>query len=1003
MLTVVLAPTLPPLLDRLAARVAQPLPSVFHAEHVVVPARATGDWLAAELADRLGVWSGHEVYTPARLLEGLGGSATEGPDAWRLLDHLHALKDHPGFEAPRRYLDGDATGLRGVQLALRIEGLFRRYARYRPARVRTWSAGGGDGWQPALWRAAVADGADPVAAVDDFLATLRPEVLPTRISVFGVPHLAPLELALLRGVATHTDVSVFALTDTPLAGSLADLPTERIENQLRTTTLAAMQAGRRPERLDDSLRLHACHGPQREVEVLRDALLARFSADPSLQPEDVLVLAPDIDDYAPLIEGVFGTEADIGKEPGARARIPVSFADRAPLVDAPALAAFRRVLSLAGSRRPLSMLVELLDMQPVQARFGLSEAEGAQARAWVEAAAVRWGEDAHFRLRYDNPALPEHTWRWGLDRLLLGYAIEGRGARVYAGLLPVDGIEGPGAQPLGALCTFCEVLFEQLAVLEQPRAVGEWAEVLLAAFDALISSWGDGAHARAQVESLVAGLHGDQPVGLPALLCWLDPGLVLQQRHERFFGGGVTFASLRLGRAIPARVVCLLGLDHDRFPRDPAGLAFDLLEQHPEPGDLPPRDEDRLAFDAVVRAAGEHLHLSFVGQGSRDNKERPPSVLVAELLDLLGPSLAAGALIEHPMQPFSPRVFRAPAPASFSTSWHRGAQALLAGQQEQPSFFPTPLPPDGEAEIVPLAQLVRFFKNPVAHLLKVRLDLRFEEEEEAAPDREPFALDSLETWQVGEQLVLALVDGQEPEALWPVLRASGLLPMGTPGRMLFDDLLAVAQGIASTALGCGAGEPITDLDLDLAVGRHRLMGWLDGRRTGGALYVSYAKLNPKRLLPAWIKHLVATVAGVRPQRTWVVGRGAANSAGGESFDEVSEPARSLGALLALYARGACAPLPFMPQSSCGYAGAYLAGLAQTGDEQVARRWGQGKAAETWFGKTIPRIGYIPGDGEDPAVARVFDRSVLASEEFHRVALTVCCPMLGHRIPDEVAP
>ena len=738
--------------------------------------------------------------------------------------------------------------------------------------------------------------------------------------------------------------------------------------------------------------------------MLRDVLLARFSADPSLQPEDVLVLAPAIDDYAPLVDGVFGTEADVNKQPGARARIPTCFADRSPLADAPALAAFRRILSLAGSRRPFSVVAELLDAPPVQARFGFAEAEGAQLRAWLEAAAVRWGEDAHFRPRFDNPALPEHSWRWGLDRLLLGYAIEGRGSRVYADLLPVDGIEGPEAQPLGVLCSFCETLFEQLARLEQPHAVSAWPDVLLTAYDALVSSWGSWSRSRGRLEALLADLNGDQVVALPALLSWLDDGLVLQQRHERFFGGGVTFASLRVGRTIPARVVCLLGLDHDRFPRDPASLAFDLMDQNPQLEDLPARDEDRLAFDAAVRAAGGHLHLSFVGLGNRDNKQRPPSVLVAELLDLLGPSLTQGAVVEHPMQPFSPRVFREPAPPSFAKAWHRGAQALLAGQQEQPAFFPTALQPDVEAEIVSVAQLVRFFRNPVAQLLKIRLDLRFDEPEEAVPDREPFALNALEKWQVGEQLVQSIVAGQEPEAIWPVLRGSGLLPMGTPGRMLFDELVGVAGGIASKALACGAGDAITDLELDLSVGEHRVMGRLDGRRTKGALYVSYAKLGPKRMLPAWIKHVVATVAGIKPQQSWVVGRGPANSADEAGFTEVIEPERSLVALLKLYGRGICEPLPFMPNSSFAYAGSYLAGLAQSGgDEQVARQWGRAKAAEKWFGKNLWGYGYVPGEGEDPAVARVFDSSVLATEAFHRAALTVCCPMFGQRIPDEVAP
>jgi exodeoxyribonuclease V gamma subunit len=379
-------------------------------------------------------------------------------------------------------------------------------------------------------------------------------------------------------------------------------------------------------------------------------------------------------------------------------------------------------------------------------------------------------------------------------------------------------------------------------------------------------------------------------------------------------------------------------------------------------------------------------------------------VVVAELLDLLGPSLAEAAILDHPMQPFSPRAFRDPAQPSFSESWQRGAQALLAGPQLQQPFFTGPLPLPEEAALVSLAQLVRFFKNPVAHLLGVRLDLRFEEEEEAVPDREPFALGSLETWQVGDRIVQALLAGQDLESLWPALRGSGLLPMGTPGRMLFEELAGIAAGISGEALACGAGEPIPDLDLDVALGPRRLLGRLDGRRTRGALYASYAKLGPKRLLPAWIKHLAATVAGLRPQRTWVAGRGAANSAACACFEEVVEAERALGVLLALYDQGMRAPLPFMPESSYKYAHDYLDGLRSSGgDEETARDWGRSGAANAWFGRTIFGVGYVPGDGEDPAVARVFDASILGSEAFHRAALAVYLPLFGQRIPVEVAP
>lgn len=431
----IVAPHLPPLLEHLTARVRVPLSSPFSVEHLVVPARAMSHWLAAALSDRLGVWANHSVYTPAGLLEALGGANAATPGTWAIVAALRRLPAAVGMEGPGGYIADDADGLRTVQLAGQLAPLFDRYARWRPDRLRRWRGGderATESWQAALWRDVTAAGGDTPAVVAAFADNLEQQTLPERLSVFAVDVLAPLELELLQSVAARIDVAVYALDDAPLADFLvgAGATLTRLEPLAnhRVDTGAFGQAS-------GNIRLHVCHSPLREVEVLRDTLLQRFDADPTLQPEDVLVLAPDMDLYAPAVRGVFGTAADVAMGPGARAFFPVSLADSSSAVDAPGIVAFQRILALAGSRRGLSEIADLLATEPVYRGFGLTEADLPTVRAWLAAAAIRWGEDATFRTRFDNPALPETTWRWGLDRLLLGYAMEGDDTRLFGGLL----------------------------------------------------------------------------------------------------------------------------------------------------------------------------------------------------------------------------------------------------------------------------------------------------------------------------------------------------------------------------------------------------------------------------------------------------------------------------------------------------------------------------------------------------------------------------------------
>ena len=58
---------------------------------------------------------------------------------------------------------------------------------------------------------------------------------------------------------------------------------------------------------DRSVEVHLCHSLTRELEVLHDHLLGLFAAGEGLRPCDVLVVTPDLEAAAPLIEAVFGT------------------------------------------------------------------------------------------------------------------------------------------------------------------------------------------------------------------------------------------------------------------------------------------------------------------------------------------------------------------------------------------------------------------------------------------------------------------------------------------------------------------------------------------------------------------------------------------------------------------------------------------------------------------------------------------------------------------------
>ncbi|SUB69728.1 Exodeoxyribonuclease V gamma chain [Pluralibacter gergoviae] len=172
--------------------------------------------------------------------------------------------------------------------------------------------------------------------------------------------------------------------------------------------------GKRPlDPADRSLTVHVCHSPQREVEVLHDRLLAMFDEDPTLTPRDVIVMVADIDSYSPFIQAVFGSAA------GDR-YVPWAISDRRARQAHPALEAFITLLSLPDSRFVSEDVLALLDVPVLAARFSIDEEGLRYLRQWVNESGIRWGLDDDNVREWDLPATGQHTWRFGLTRMLLG-------------------------------------------------------------------------------------------------------------------------------------------------------------------------------------------------------------------------------------------------------------------------------------------------------------------------------------------------------------------------------------------------------------------------------------------------------------------------------------------------------------------------------------------------------------------------------------------------------
>ncbi len=1047
------------LADDLAGLLREAPLDPFTPELVAVQSTGMARWLALELASRLGILANTAFPFPARLLWQLSRAVLpdlpeRSPYAaevltWRILGLLAGAVDDPALQPICAYAAPD-DDLRRWQLARSIADLFDQYLVYRPGWIVEWEQSGGPTWHGHFWRR-LAEAIGPGHRVDTqarFILALAESarVLPRRMHLFGISSLPPQEMAAFAAIAEHADVHLFVMnpcrqywveirTEREIVRRAQDLdprdlylesgqpllaswgrqsrdfvgllqewdPVEidRFEDPGAATLLTALQSdmlhlrhgaedgrSRALALADRSLQVHVCHSPLREVEVLHDQLLAVFESMPDVTPGDVAVMAPDIDGYASAVEAVFGA-AEAGR------RIPFSIADRQARADNRIAAALLRLLSLVEGRVGADEVIGLLEVDPVRRRFGLGEADVALVRDWVRDVGICWGLDAASRARLGLPATADHTWRMGLDRLLLGYALPE--ATVYGGVLPFPEIEGVASRTAGRLAGLVEALAAAQGDLCRPRPVSEWADTLrrlledfLLAEETEQSDLAAVSLAIGRIAADAAEAGFDEPVSVAVMRNALEAALPDAGSTARFRTGRVTFCALVPLRSVPFKVICLLGMN-DAFPRVRRAPGFDLLCADTRPGDRSRREDDRLLFLEGLLSARQVFYLSYVGQDLHDNRPLSPSALLSELLDAVDATFTPAAphtrardqiVTRHPLHAFSARYFQGRAPL-FSYAQEFAEARRTRGSGAVQPFIPGRLaePPDEWRTVSP-DQLIGFFRHPIQYLVHERLRIRLDAAEDVVSAREPFGLDGLAAYGVRQELLERLEQGIPRADALAQIRAGGLLPHGRVGEALLQDEAEAVTTLfnqLSTYRGATRLEPLA---IDKAFGPIRVVGLLRGVRSCGIVDGRPAEAKPKDRIALWIRHLLLNALqppGAARDSRWL-GTGKPIQ-----LKPIDDAITLLGVLAELYWAGVSEPLHLFPITGSAYAAALHAG--DTPDQALRKAEGQ------WRGREYPRQ---QGEGEDAYHAFVFRSGEPLDSEFERLSRTVFLPILEHQ-------
>ncbi|WP_075883666.1 exodeoxyribonuclease V subunit gamma [Candidatus Protochlamydia sp. W-9] len=433
------------------------------------------------------------------------------------------------------------------------------------------------------------------------------------------------------------------------------------------------------ERKDDSIQLHIAPSIRREIQILYHNLLKLFEKDSTLQPNDIIVMAPQISDYVPYIQSVFGLE---------KSQLDFQILDLGMQAQSEIVQGFFQLIRLSESRWEVSELLQLFGHRLFQRCHQLTQSDYYLIQEWIQQAGIRWGEDWLHR----NELLQRHhcekemvdsslvgTWNFGLTRLLLGLTTVVKSADSHSfDSIPCEGIDFSQAELMERWIRLLHSLRDDLSPLHDrsQMCMEEWSCYLSCLLDTYFKCEFEDSQSIADYEELKSQfkLLGDsaktfketkfsfQTIKFHLNNLLQQRGITYRENHLQT----IRFCSMMPLRSIPAKVIAVLGMQEGAFPRAGYHTSLNLmvgqdnLDYNPNPTDY-----DRYLFLEALQSVTDVFIISYQGYTYQDSKVLQPSLIIEEFFTYLdkyyliqNKKISEQCVSKHPFDAFDVSYFK---------------------------------------------------------------------------------------------------------------------------------------------------------------------------------------------------------------------------------------------------------------------------------------------------------------------------------------------------------
>jgi exodeoxyribonuclease V gamma subunit len=652
---------------------------------------------------------------------------------------------------------------------------------------------------------------------------------------------------------------------------------------------------------DGSLTICSNYTIANEVETLYQYLVRLVDYyNAEISPRDILVMVSDIDSYAPYIKAVFDN---------APYKFRFKIADVSLTQGSNIYSTLQQILELNEQNFTSEAVMQLLDSAYIRKRFRIADVD--KLRSFVGEANIRFGMEGR---REDETYLV--SWNHGLKRMMYGLSLHG-GLEYSDGsetFYPMDMAEGSEAWEVVRFCHFVEVLMSSIILRRRDRSIGDWVRYVEDVVNNLIFLPED--EANEDYATLIEKLSKynelnelmEESVAYEIFSYNIIASLEADSRSSLFINDGITFCSLIPMRSIPFKVVAMLGLDNDNFPRKEKMVNFNLIQQKHELGDRNIKDNDKHLFLETVLSAKEYLFISYIGKSVSDNTDKPASILVDELIDYIASGVKEDIdvrrtlVVQQPLHSFSKRYNQSD-DRLYRYSGLDKERSLDIFKQETPLRIP-------DFEEIRFADVLAFYKNSLKAFYNKTLGIYYGAEDVLLNETELFELGTLERWTLKNHILQLSTESELPRFREELVR-KGALPLKNIGaavsRHVFEEILPVADLVRLQTGGQPGETKVFSFEIDGSI----VSGSVDRIYNGKLVQLCWSSNTVKYMVEAYLNTLAGIAGGFIDELILINGKNESGVYQGDiSMINAEEAHKRLVAIVAFYKEGLQRRIPF---------------------------------------------------------------------------------------------